>query len=186
MTIPFEFPAWVPWWVPVAILVPALLYALVFLAMPFSVIGLKSRLDVLEARLDEIQGEIRTLVLRLPVSEREIDAPAAPRREFAPRPPIPPPPARQMMAAQPPPPTAQPQRFQQRAEPARQEVEGSEREPVFRTDRDEAARGFGGSDRLAAAEERARFGAEARRAPPPPPPPARRAEPRLNWPPHAS
>jgi hypothetical protein len=160
MTIPFEFPPWVPWWVPVAILVPVLLYALVFLAMPFSVIGLKSRLDGLEARLDEIQGEIRSLALRLPVSEREIEAPAAARREAASRPPIPPAP----------PPTAEPQRFQQRVEAARAEVEGSEREPVFRSDRD-AARGFGG---------------EARRAPPPPPPPPRRAEPRLNWPPPSS
>jgi hypothetical protein len=33
--------------------------------MPFSVIGVKGRLDVIEARLDELQGEIRTLSLRL-------------------------------------------------------------------------------------------------------------------------
>jgi hypothetical protein len=47
------------------LLVPALLYALAFLFMPFSVIGVKSRLDIIEARLDEIQGEIRSLALRL-------------------------------------------------------------------------------------------------------------------------
>ena len=61
-------PDWLPWWVPIAVLVPALLYLLVFLLMPFSVFGLKGRLDAIEARLDEIQDEIRTLVLRMPES----------------------------------------------------------------------------------------------------------------------
>ena len=40
-------------------MIPALLYALAFLFMPFSVIGLKGRMDVLEARLDEIHHELR-------------------------------------------------------------------------------------------------------------------------------
>ena len=66
MTLPFTLPDWLPWWVPIVLLVPALLYALAFLFMPFSVIGVKSRLEVIEARLDEIQGEIRHLALRLP------------------------------------------------------------------------------------------------------------------------
>jgi len=66
MTLPFALPAWLPWWVPLVLLVPALLYALLLLAMPFNVFGVKGRLDVLEARLDEIQGEIRSLTLRLP------------------------------------------------------------------------------------------------------------------------
>ncbi len=65
MILPFTLPDWLPWWVPLLLLVPALLYALAFLFMPFSVIGVKSRLDVIEARLDEIQGEIRSLALRL-------------------------------------------------------------------------------------------------------------------------
>jgi hypothetical protein len=65
MTLPFSLPDWLPWWVPLLLLVPALLYALAFLFMPFSVIGVKGRLDVIEARLDEIQGEIRSLALRL-------------------------------------------------------------------------------------------------------------------------
>ena len=51
----------------------ALLYALAFLFMPFSVIGVKGRLDVIEARLDEIQGEIRHLALRLPEVGRAAD-----------------------------------------------------------------------------------------------------------------
>ena len=73
MTLPFTLPDWLPWWVPIVLLVPALLYALAFLFMPFSVIGVKSRLDVIEARLDEIQGEIRHLALRLPEVSRAAD-----------------------------------------------------------------------------------------------------------------
>jgi hypothetical protein len=99
MTLPFALPDWLPWWVPIVLLVPLLLYALAFLFMPFSVIGLKSRLEVIEARLDEIQGEIRHLSLRLPEAGRidydEVYAPeptvqprAAPR--VVARPPIPP------------------------------------------------------------------------------------------------
>jgi hypothetical protein len=66
-------PDWVPWWVPMVLLVPALLYALAFLFMPFSVLGVKTRLEVIEGRLDEIQQEIRHLALRLPVGPREVD-----------------------------------------------------------------------------------------------------------------
>ena len=65
MSMPFALPPWLPWWVPILVLVPAILYALLFLLMPFSVIGVKGRLDIIEARLDELQGEIRTLSLRL-------------------------------------------------------------------------------------------------------------------------
>ena len=99
MTAPIPLPDWLPWWVPIVLLVPALLYALAFLFMPFSVIGVKSRLDVIEARLDEIQGEIRHLALRLPEVGRgpdydEIYAPEpTPARRAEPmvtRPPIPP------------------------------------------------------------------------------------------------
>jgi hypothetical protein len=93
------FPDWVPWWVPMVVLVPALLYALAFLFMPFSVLGVKTRLEVIEGRLDEIQQEIRHLALRLPVGPREVDfedvyAPIqqTKRREpaLSDRPPIPP------------------------------------------------------------------------------------------------
>ena len=92
-------PDWVPWWVPMVLLVPALLYALAFLFMPFSVLGVKTRLEVIEARLDEIQQEIRHLALRLPAGPQEVDfedvyAPAhMPKRQEAQisdRPPIPP------------------------------------------------------------------------------------------------
>lgn len=63
-----NLPEWLPWWVPLALLVPALLWALSFLFMPFSVFGVKSRLEAIEARLEEIQNEIRHIALRLPVS----------------------------------------------------------------------------------------------------------------------
>ncbi|HVC63277.1 MAG TPA: hypothetical protein VND19_23305 [Acetobacteraceae bacterium] len=99
MTLPFALPDWLPWWVPLVLLIPALLYALAFLFMPFSVIGMKGRLDVLEARLDEIQNEIRHLALRLPEPGQAVDydeiyhpEPAAPSRPtpIVTRPPIPP------------------------------------------------------------------------------------------------
>jgi hypothetical protein len=92
-------PEWVPWWVPLVLLVPALLYGLAFLFMPFSVLGVKTRLEVMEARLDEIQQEIRHLALRLPMGPREVDfedvyAPAQQARQrdasVSDRPPIPP------------------------------------------------------------------------------------------------
>jgi hypothetical protein len=70
MTLPFSLPDWLPWWVPLIVLVPVLLYLLLFLVMPFSVFGLKGRLDLIEARLDEIQGEIRRLGPRLPEPTR--------------------------------------------------------------------------------------------------------------------
>jgi len=99
MNMPFALPDWVPWWVPMALLVPALLYALAFLFMPFSVLGVKTRLEVIEARLDEIQNEIRHLALRLPAGSREVEfedvyapLPPSPRRvePVSDRPPIPP------------------------------------------------------------------------------------------------
>jgi hypothetical protein len=99
MNTMLTLPEWVPWWVPLVLLVPALLYALAFLFMPFSVLGVKTRLEVMEARLDEIQQEIRHVALRLPMGPREVDfedvyAPAQQARQrdtsVSDRPPIPP------------------------------------------------------------------------------------------------
>ena len=83
MTFPFPLPDWLPWWTTFAVLVPLGLYLLAFLLMPFSVFGLKGRLEAVEARLDEIQGEIRSLALRLP-ERGDFE------REPTVRPPIPP------------------------------------------------------------------------------------------------
>ncbi|MFC0387772.1 hypothetical protein [Muricoccus vinaceus] len=110
-----------PEWSGLVILLLALLFVLAFVMMPFSVFGTKSRLDAIEAQLDEVQQEIRSLALRLPepggMRRRPIaaedaydDSPLARseaslrgaqareahlREERAPRmtPPIPPPPA---------------------------------------------------------------------------------------------
>lgn len=100
MTMPFTLPVWLPWWVPILVLIPALLYALAFLFMPFGVIGTKGRLDAIDARLDEIQAEIRSLALRLPEPLRssaydEMTTYVSPERSarvepLVTRPPIPP------------------------------------------------------------------------------------------------
>jgi len=70
MTSPIAFPDWVPPWAQLLVLIVGILLVLAFLMMPFSVFGLKSRLEGVEARLDEIQGEIRALALRLPETPR--------------------------------------------------------------------------------------------------------------------
>jgi len=90
------FPDWVPPWAQLLLLIVGILLGLAFLLMPFSVFGVKSRLEAVEARLDEIQGEIRSLALRLPEPGRRAsydDEPvlrAAPPQERMVRPPIPP------------------------------------------------------------------------------------------------
>jgi hypothetical protein len=65
MNLPSTLPDWLPWWLALAIAIPVAIYVLALLAMPFSVFGVKGRLEGVEARLDEIQGEIRALSLRL-------------------------------------------------------------------------------------------------------------------------
>ena len=136
----FALPDWVPWWVPLVLLLPALLYGLAFLFMPFSVIGLKSRLESIEGRLDEIQADIRLLVARslepgpAPSDYDDLYAPppVAPRpreRDREPtivRPPIPPP-AHAMYEDDPPddrpppPPHTRPVRRAEAPPPPRQE-----------------------------------------------------------------
>ncbi|MGG5812335.1 hypothetical protein [Falsiroseomonas sp. CW058] len=94
-----------PEWTGLVLLVVLLLVGLAYLLMPFSVFGVKGRLEAIETQLDEIQTELRTLALRLPepgrrrppVEEDWAEPPAlGPRRaepEPPPRamPPIPPP-----------------------------------------------------------------------------------------------
>lgn len=95
-------PDWVPLWVHAVILCAAGLLAVSFLLLPFAVFGTKGRLEAIDARLDEIQGEIRSLSLRLPEPladpHDEDEAYAANRyrddrqadSRYADRPPIPP------------------------------------------------------------------------------------------------
>jgi hypothetical protein len=92
-----------PEWTGLIILALIALFAVAFILMPFSVFGLKGRMEAMEAQLDDIQAEIRGLALRLPdsrgrpaVAEDWIEPPSAYRDPPMPRaqPPVPPPPAR--------------------------------------------------------------------------------------------
>lgn len=113
MTLPLPLPDWVPWWAHLAVLLAILFFALMFLLMPFSVFGTKSRLEAIEARLDEIQGEIRSLALRLPEHPyRETDEEIRVRPRTAFRPPMPAPVPAPVPVPVPPPPA-------QRREPER-------------------------------------------------------------------
>ncbi|WP_146201857.1 hypothetical protein [Teichococcus aestuarii] len=98
-----------PEWTGLLLLALGLLCAAAFLLMPFSVFGVKPRLEALEVQLDEIQHEIRELALRLqdPALARRAAAAASDdwaeppglaartpaQRDAAPRivPPVPPP-----------------------------------------------------------------------------------------------
>jgi hypothetical protein len=66
MTLPFTLPSWMPEWLGLILLLIGLVYALAMLAMPFSVFGVKSRLEAIEERLDQVQEELRILTMRLP------------------------------------------------------------------------------------------------------------------------
>lgn len=104
-------PDWMPYWLQLIVLIGGILAALAYLVMPFSVFGLKARLDRIDDRLDEIQADIRNLIARLPepgLDERYV-APAVTRSAPLPAamPPIPSPPPAAAMPP-PPPPMAEP------------------------------------------------------------------------------
>ena len=70
MNLPFSLgtvplPDWMPGWVPVVLLIPVVLYALLALAMPFAVFGLRGRLEGLETQLDDLHAELRAVSLHL-------------------------------------------------------------------------------------------------------------------------
>jgi hypothetical protein len=54
-----------PDWTGLVALLLLLLVVLAYMLMPFAVFGVKGRLDVIEAQLDDLQAEIRGLALRL-------------------------------------------------------------------------------------------------------------------------
>lgn len=85
MTIPAVFPDWVPGWVQLALVIVAILFGLAFLLMPFSVFGVKARLEAVEVRLDEIQAEIRSLSMRLPERVPDRATPALERDDLGTR-----------------------------------------------------------------------------------------------------
>jgi hypothetical protein len=89
-----------PDWTGLVALLLLLLAGLAYLLMPFSVFGLKGRLDSIEAQLDEVHAEIRSLSLQLSgaprraVTEDWVELPSRTRAvEEDPRisPPVPPP-----------------------------------------------------------------------------------------------
>jgi hypothetical protein len=52
--------------VPAVLLVPLVVNLLLALLVPFSTFGLRGRLEAIEAQMDDIQHEIRSLAMRLP------------------------------------------------------------------------------------------------------------------------
>jgi hypothetical protein len=108
MVLPFALPDWVPWWAVLLGIVVGLVVILAYLCMPFAVFGVKGRLATMEARLDEIQGEIRSLALRLPERhETEYDPYEEPPAERGRRPDTAPPQRRPVIVRPPIPPRAE-------------------------------------------------------------------------------
>lgn len=108
-----------PGWTGLLALLLLILVGLAYLLMPFAVFGVKGRLEVIEAQLDELQAEIRSLSLRLgPDAARRSAALAADDW-------VEPPGLRRSAAAEPgprvsppvPPPASWPERRGGRAEP---------------------------------------------------------------------
>lgn len=58
-------PAGLPDWTGLLLLGVLLLLAICIALMPFSVFGVKGRLDAIEAQLDELRAELRGLAVRL-------------------------------------------------------------------------------------------------------------------------
>lgn len=103
-----SLPDWAPPWLGPVLMILGALFALAFLIMPFSVFSLKSRLDQIEIKLEDMHAALRSLQVDRPVRSRMFEEPSD---KYPVRPPIAP--APQMERA--PPPRA-PVR-EQRAEP---------------------------------------------------------------------
>lgn len=107
MNLPF-LPDWMPGWAVLALAVPVLLWLLAFLLVPFSVIGLKARLETLETQVEAMHEDLRIMAMRasgaLPPAARHLDpyetvpqfnalkrgrSEPAPEPELSRRPPIP-------------------------------------------------------------------------------------------------
>jgi hypothetical protein len=65
-TLPFALPDWLPPWAFLLLALPVLLWVLAFLLVPFSVIGVKARLEALETQLQAIQDDLRSPPARPP------------------------------------------------------------------------------------------------------------------------
>lgn len=75
-----------PEWTGLIALLVLLLLALCLLVMPFSVFGLKGRLESIEAQLDDLRAELRVIASRMPdaprpswQAEAELNLPSPPQ-----------------------------------------------------------------------------------------------------------
>jgi hypothetical protein len=77
MSLPFSLPDWLPGWAFLLLALPVLLYLLAFLLMPFSVFGVKARIESLEAQIDSLHEDLRMISMRasgaLPPSATKFD-----------------------------------------------------------------------------------------------------------------
>ena len=64
MNLPFTLPDWMPGWLFLFLAVPALLWFLAFLMVPFSVFGVKARLEALEGELESLHEDLRVMQMR--------------------------------------------------------------------------------------------------------------------------
>ncbi len=64
LNLPSMLPAWLPSWAFLLLALPILLWALAFLLMPFSVFGVKARLESLEEQVASLHEELRIMALR--------------------------------------------------------------------------------------------------------------------------
>lgn len=60
------FPEWIPWWAQLTVIVIVAIFAICFLLMPFSVFGIKGRLNYLDNQMEDIQAQLRILLKRIP------------------------------------------------------------------------------------------------------------------------
>ena len=81
MPLTLPLPDWMPWWIQLAILMIAILFGFALLMMPFAVFGLKGRLELIEAQLDDVHAELRMLATRLPEARRRPVRPAEQEQE---------------------------------------------------------------------------------------------------------
>jgi hypothetical protein len=77
MNLPFTLPDWMPSWALLLLALPALLWILAFLLVPFSVFGVKARLEALENQIDAMHEDLRMMAMRasgvLPPAARHTD-----------------------------------------------------------------------------------------------------------------
>jgi hypothetical protein len=89
-----SLPDWAPGWLGPVLMILGALFALAFLLMPFTVFSLKSRLDQIEMKLDELHAEFQSMTVAEPRTVRAPPPawpePAAESDRYPVHPPIPP------------------------------------------------------------------------------------------------